>query len=170
MVVCLGCTCNNYGVLSGHANKYGVPNVLDGVLAALWRRGWQRSYSCVMLGSFRPMCLRRLTPGMPWDVFSVFADPINSLMYCPLLIEIPMPCIIISHLIYTLTGHIVDLFFINQLLVSILYSCCYSCCLVSTHIFCHYHSCLVSTLVSIIPAVTLALSSCHYTIVAVSSG
>ena len=39
-----------------------------------WRPGWQRSYSCVMLGSFRPMRPSRLMPGTPWDVFSVFAD------------------------------------------------------------------------------------------------
>ena len=36
MVVCLECTCNNYGVLGGHAYKYGVP---DGNAAA-WRPGW----------------------------------------------------------------------------------------------------------------------------------
>ena len=48
--------------------------VLDGILAAPWRRGWQRSYTCVMLRSFRPMRPCRLTPGTPWDVFSVFAD------------------------------------------------------------------------------------------------
>ena len=43
---------------------YGVPDAN----AAPWHRGWQRSYSCVMLGSFCPMCLSRLTPGMPWVV------------------------------------------------------------------------------------------------------